>query len=195
MISLLTISGIVSLVILFFWVFSSSLGIPGGAITIIAYGSLSGDLPSLGLVILVSFIAAVIGDIFAYGLARKFSETFIKRLRTFRFFRDNEFKSRGLLNKNVFWIIFLTRFLISDLCAIVSYICGLEKINRKKFISAVLAGEFLFAVIYSVIGFIAGEVLNSLLKAMSYVVLAIVLILALIYIIRYLLKRKNRVRG
>jgi len=169
----------------------SSFGLPGGIITMVAFGSLTGNLFALLGVMAVSFIAAVIGDILAYELIRKFSNKLEDKLRSFSFFKDNEHKTRKLLSLYEFPIIFFTRFAITSLCAVVSYICGLEKINRKKFILAVISGEFLFAVIYPLIGFTAGELFNNILSAINYSGVTILLIAILVYLIKKFFRKNN----
>ncbi len=172
-----------SAILLFFWVFAGSLGIPGGAITMIAYGSLAGSVSKLILFIIISFVAAVIGDILAYELARRLSNKLRNKLRNFSFFRNNEPKVRSLLNKYGFYIIFFTRFGLVNLCAVTSYVSGLEKINRKKFIFAVISGEFLFAIIYPLMGYTLGEIFSNLINAINYFVVGILLFILVIYLI------------
>jgi membrane protein DedA with SNARE-associated domain len=181
--SIVTNLSVGSLILLFFWVFAGSLGVPGGAITMIAYGSLAGSVSKLILFMVISFVAAVIGDILAYELARKLSNKLRDKLRNFFFFRNNEPKARNLLNKYGFYIIFFTRFALVNLCAVVSYVSGLEKVNRKKFIFAVISGEFLFAIIYPLIGFTLGEIFSSLINAINYFIVAILLIILIIYFV------------
>ncbi|MCX6748808.1 MAG: DedA family protein [Candidatus Pacearchaeota archaeon] len=180
------------LLLLFLEVCASSLGFPGGMVTMIALGSLSQNISTLYIVILVAFIGAVLGDIIAYSIGRRLSEPLLARLRTFAFFKKNEEKSKNLLNKYGFFIIFLSRFAIINLCAVMSYVAGLEKFNRKKFISAVIFGEFLYAFIYSVIGYAIGSVINNLLNTINYVVASIIVLFILVYLIRYLLGRKKK---
>ena len=181
--SIVTNLSIGSLILLFFWVFAGSLGVPGGAITMIAYGSLAGSVSKLILFMIISFVAAVIGDILAYELARRLSNKLRDKLRKFFFFKNNEPKVRSLLNKYGFYIIFFTRFALVNLCAVVSYVSGLEKVNRKKFIFAVISGELLFAIIYPLIGFTLGEIFSSLINAINYFIIAILLIILIIYFV------------
>jgi len=181
--SIVTNLSIGSLILLFFWVFAGSLGVPGGAITMIAYGSLAGSVSKLILFMIISFVAAVIGDILAYELARRLSNKLRDKLRKLLFFRNNEPKVRSLLNKYGFYIIFFTRFALVNLCAVTSYVSGLEKINRKKFILAVISGELLFAIIYPLIGFTLGEIFSSLINAINYFIIAILLIILIIYFV------------
>lgn len=180
------------LAILFLWVTIGSLGLPGGTIAIIAFGSLAGTVSYLILLIAISFAAAVIGDVLAFELAVKFSDEFRNKLRHFSFFRNNESKAKEMLTKYGFQIVFFTRFALLSLCPVVSYVSGFEKMNRKKFLAAVLSGEFLFAAIYSIVGFTVGETFNSLISAANYIIAAVLLIVLLLYLLRLLLRRYRR---
>ncbi len=177
---------------LFFWVLTGALGIPGSTIGIILFGSLADNLYAIIPIIIVVYIAVVLGDIIAYELASFFSKKFRKKLRNFSFFRDNEKKVKKLLVNYEFPIIFFTRFALTGLCQVTSYICGFEKVDRKKFILAVLVGELLFAIIYSLIGFFAGTALNLLIKTVNNLAIAIVLILISVYLVVYLIRKYQR---
>ncbi|MFH0936348.1 MAG: VTT domain-containing protein [Candidatus Woesearchaeota archaeon] len=179
-------------ILLFLWVFAGSLGIPGGAIIMIAYGSLAESVSKLILFMMISFVAAVIGDILAYELARRLSNKLRDKLRKFLFFRNNEPKVRSLLNKYGFYIIFFTRFALVNLCAVTSYVSGLEKVNRKKFIFAVISGELLFAIIYPLIGYTLGEIFSNLINAINYFVVGILLLILIIYLIRSNFYKKSK---
>lgn len=189
--SLLANLGTSGLILLFLWVFTGSFGFPGSTVAMIAIGSLARGIPALVLISLISFVAVVLGDILAYELARKLSDRLRKILRKFLFFRDNESKARGLLNRYEFPIIFFTRFALIGLCVAVSYISGLEKVSRKKFIWAVIFGEFLFAVIYPLVGFAVGEIFGDLLNAINDFVLVALLFMLVFYLTKSLLYRKR----
>jgi len=181
-------------VLLFAWVMAGSFGIPASTLGIIAMGSLSKNIPTLMIVIAITYIAVIIGDTLAYTLATKLSDEFKNKLRKFNFFRENEPRVKDLLNKYGFPIVFLTRFFMIHLCAVTSYVSGFEKMNKKKFIFAVIMGEFLFAAIYAIIGFAIGEVLNNFINAMNYVLLAFALLILLLYFLKkYLKKRRNKI--
>lgn len=184
--------GITSLLFLFFYILIGSLGLPGGTVTMIGFGSLAGSFSGLVIVILISFIAAVFGDILAYELARRLSEQFRSKLRRLSFFVNNELKAKNLLDKYGFIIIFFTRFALISLCVVVSYISGFEKISRKKFILAVITGEFLFAIIYPLIGFVAGEIFSSMLTTINDIIIVILLVVLVFYFIRFLIKRRRK---
>jgi len=184
----LTVFGLITL---FLWVFTGALGFPGSTVGIIAFGSLATKFSSLVLLIIIIYIAVITGDILAYEIATFFSEKFRKKLRNFSFFRDNEEKARNLLKQHEFSIVFFTRFALTGLCQVVSYVSGFEKISRKKFIFAVLTGEFLFAVIYSSIGFFIGGVFNSIINTINYFVLVALLLFLAFYLIRYIIKKRK----
>lgn len=184
---------LVGFIILFAWVLIGSFGIPASTLGIIVMGSLSKSVPALITVIIIAFVAVIIGDILAYTLATKLSKEFKDKLKKFRFFRENEPKVKSLLNKHGFSIVFFTRFALIHLCAVTSYVAGFEKMKKRKFISAVLIGEFLFAMIYSISGFAIGEVTSKFTNTINDILLAIVLLGFLGYFLKkYLKRRKER---
>lgn len=174
----LLISGInlVNLSILFIWIFITSLGVPGGVVAMVSSGALANSFIELIPVILITVSAAILGDITAYELARKFSLRLSKKLIKFKFFKNNEIKSRDLLKKHEFSFVFFTRFALIGLCAVVSYISGFERLNRKKFYMAVISGEIIYASLYPIIGFIFKETWNDLVNIIQDILIIVVLI-------------------
>lgn len=179
------------LMTLFFWVLTGALGVPGSTIGIMLFGSLATKISSLFSVIIIVYIAVVLGDIIAYELASFFSKKFRRKLRRFSFFKDNERKVKNLLERYEFSIIFFTRFAFTGLCQVTSYVCGFEKVNRKKFVVAVLIGEILFAINYSLIGFFVGGALILLIKTINRLVIAILLLLIAAYLTVYLIRKRK----
>ena len=182
---------LINLLLLFLWVFADSWGIPGASILIIATASLARNIPSLLLVIGIVYLAAVIGDITTYSFARIISRPLLKRLQRFSFFRNGEPKARRLLVKYEFMIIFLSRFTMGSLCPIMNYIAGIEKVNRGKFILAVLSGELLYAIFFSLMGYAFGEIANTLLGTANYLILTVVLVIVGLWIVKYFFKEKK----
>lgn len=189
--SILINIGFINLLLLFFLVLISSFGFPSGIAAMIAFGSLAGNITTLICVIIVSFIAAVCGDILVYEIAKRLSKPVKNKLKNFSFFKKNELKTRRLLSKYESYMVFFTRFTLVSLCAIVSYISGLEKLNRKKFVLAVILGELLFAIIYPLIGFTIGGIFYNLLSAINDWVIVLLLLGLSLYLIRYLISRKK----
>ncbi len=190
--SFLAALGAGGLLLLFFWVLGGSLGLPGGTITMISFGSLAGNISSLSLIIFLCFVAAVFGDIAAYEFSRKLSDRLRNTLRNFSFFRNSEDQAIGLLNKYGFVIVFLTRFLFLSLGPVVSYVGGLEKFNRKTYILAVLSGELLFAILFPLLGYTIGAIFNNLLDAINDLFLVVLLIILIFYLAKFLIHRRRR---
>jgi len=98
----------------------------------ISSGALANSFTDLFYLMIVAIVAAILGDIIAYELARRFSIALGKQLNKFKFFINNELKATQYLAKYEFFAVFLTRFLLTGLGAITSYISGFEKLNRKN---------------------------------------------------------------
>lgn len=179
------------LITIFILQVAGSFGFPGGSLTLIAFASSITNFSSLLIFTIVVFVAASVGDIAAYELAKFLGEKFRKKLRKYSFFKDNEKKARKTLQEHEFSIIFFTRWLFFALCAVVSYVAGFEEIDRKKFITAVLVGEFLYAVVHSIIGYFLGEVINNLITTVTNFTLLLALLAVVIYLIRYTIKKRK----
>jgi len=185
------IFGIVLLVAVFLWTFGSSLGFPGALVFLVAAGAMAGSLNELLLIILVGFVAAVLGDITAYTIARKASPTLSLWLKQLRFFMEGEKEAKEILKKYGFYSVFLTRFALMSLCAVVSYLAGFEKLNRRTFILGVVSGEILYACIFPIIGFVFKETWGDIVGIISDASLTLVLVVLVIFLVG-VLYRKNK---
>lgn len=189
------ISGInfISLGTLFILVFLASFGFPGELVWIVYSGALANNLWELGLVILTTAVASVIGDLTAYELARKFSAALYQRLIKFKFFRNGHPKVRDLFKIHGFLLVFYTRCVMPGLGTVVNYISGFEKLNRRKFILAVVFGEILYSVMCTVLGFVFKETWNDLTNVIGDILVTLVLIVIIIFLIRMsMTKRRNK---
>lgn len=182
---------VLGLITIFLLQIAGSFGFPGGSLTLIAFASSITNLSSLLVFTIVVFIAAALGDIAAYEVAKFFSEEFRWKLRKFSFFKDNEEKARKLLKEHEFSIVFWTRWLFFALCAVVSYVAGFEEIDRKKYIFAVLIGEFLYALVHSLAGYFLGEVINNLISTVTDFTLLLASLVVVVYLINYMRKKRK----
>ncbi len=179
--------------VLFIWVFLSSLGFPGALTWLIYAGASAGSDLELFFMILTAAAAAIIGDFTAYEIANKFSGKVYPKIVKFRFFSSREGKARALFRKSEFLFIFLTRFALLSLCTVVSYISGLERFDKRKFMTAVVAGEVLYASIYPILGFMFKQSWEQLAITVNYVVWAAVLV-TLVFIAVKFVYTKNKQR-
>jgi membrane protein DedA with SNARE-associated domain len=168
---------------------SSYFPIPVIGFTIAALGASITDVSRLVTVMFILYVAVVIGDSSVYFITRSFSGKVMGFFRKFRWFKHGEKKTRPLFKKYEFPIVFISRFLNTELCVIVNYITGLEKYNYKKFTLAVLAGEFLYIFGYMTFGYLFKETWLSLSKIIEKYVIIVLLAIALIYIIYRLIKK------
>jgi membrane protein DedA with SNARE-associated domain len=196
MISISIISGInpMNLAVVFILVFLSSFGFPGGLVAMISSGAIANSFWNIILIIIIAAIAAILGDILAYELARKFSLRIKRRLQRYRFYIKGETKAKSLTIKYEFFSVFITRFFLTGLCAITSYLSGFEKLNRKKYIIAVISGEILYAVIYVTLGYVFRLAWNDLVSILNNIIIITILIAAavvLVFIIYRIRKKKK----
>jgi membrane protein DedA with SNARE-associated domain len=178
-----------SLPLLFLIIIAASfIIIPAIGWIIVSFGANAPNIPGLLLLILVVYTATLIGDISAYFVARLFSKKVLNFVRRFNWYRNSEKKSKNLLNKYGFYIVFLSRFLVSEIPLVVNYIAGFERFNSKKFILAVILGELIYAISYSLFGYIFKDSWTYLLGLIYDSMRTIILILIAAYIIYKIIK-------
>ena len=151
----------------------------------------------LFIIIIIAAIAAILGDIFAYELARKFSIAIESKIQKYKFFRNNEIKAKKFLSNYEFFALFITRFFLTGLCAVISYISGFTRLNRKKYIAAVILGEILYAVIFTTLGYVFRLAWNDLVNILDNFIIITILsavTIVLIIIFRRRIKRKKSVQ-
>lgn len=166
--------------------------IPAIGWVIVSFGANASSIPSLAKLIIIVYLAALIGDISVYFVARFFSKKVLKFIRRFNWYSKNEKKSKKLLNKYGFFIIFVSRFLVSEVCLVVNYIAGFEKYNSRKFISAVILGEFVYSASYVLFGYLFRDTWTYLLNSIQSSIRVIILILIAVYIIYKIIKLSRK---
>ena len=195
MISISIISGLnlINLAVLFIWVLLSSFGLPGGLVAMVSSGAIASNFWDILIIIIIAALAAILGDILAYELARKFSLPIKKQLQKYKFYLKGETKATSLISKYGFFAVFITRFLLTGLCAITSYLSGFEKMKRKKYILAVISGEIIYAVIYTILGYIFRLAWNDLVGILDNIIIITILIAIgiILFIIIYRIRKKK----
>ncbi len=192
---LLLLNSPLSLIYLFFLtIFASWIIIPTMGFIIVSFGAAATSIPNLISLIVLFYIATIIGDLSIYFIARRFSKPVLKFLKRFKWFKKNEEKARPLFNKYGFYAIFISRFLNTELCVAMNYISGFEKFNYKKFIIAVLAGEFIYAALYPTLGYIFKDTwayILGLIRDFIWMILLLLGVVYLIYKITKIIRSKN----
>lgn len=175
---------------LFFLVlFASFFPVPVMGWIIASIGASINNTRTLIPTMFLLYIAATLGDILVYFIAQKFSNKVMLFLKQWKWFKKGENHAHRLYKKYGFFIVFISRFLNTELCVIINYISGLEKYNYRKFIIAVIIGEFLYIFGYMTFGYIFKETWIYLSGIIQSVILKIILVCIGVYIIYRILRR------
>ncbi len=184
-----------SLFTLFILVMASSIVIvPEIEVLVASFASFAINFNSLLFLIALVLIASVFGDLLTYSVAWTFSNALRKYLKKFRWYHKNEGRARSYLNKHGFLYIFLSRFLFTGLGLAINYLSGFEKLRPRKFISAVILGQLVAALLYSLIGYYFKDTWNELLVLVQYSFVVALLVALAVYLVIRLIKRRNKAK-
>jgi membrane protein DedA with SNARE-associated domain len=169
--------------------------IPAIGWIIVSFGANAPNVMGLVTLFLIIYAATLIGDISVYFVARYFSKRVLKFMKKFNWYKKSEKRSKRLLNKYGFYIVFVSRFLVSEIPLVINYIAGFEKFNKRKFILAVILGEFIYAASYTAFGYIFKDTWTYLLGLITSSIRTVLLVILALYIIYRIIKltrdRKN----
>ena len=184
------------LITLFFLMFAASyVPIPAIGTILVSFGAAKTSIGGLGLLILGTYLATILGDISIYFITRRFSDKVLRFLKKFKWYQKNNKKTRLFLKKYGFWAVFFSRFTITEVNLVMNYISGFTKFNSKRFITAVLLGELIYSVFYASFGYIFKDTWNYLLGLLQdsfWVVLVIILAFFIAKKIIKLVKREEK---
>ena len=187
------VSGVVAgFVALTAYIIVGSFGLPGELLTVLSAGALASGIGQLILIIIVITVASVIGDLATYELARKFSPWLTKQLERWHTYKRNATRVRTMLSKSEFSFVFLTRFLFMSFGSIASYISGFDQLDRRVYVTAIVAGDALYAVIYTTLGFIFKETWTDLNTLIGNVTRGALLLAVVVIIVVWLVRSRKR---
>jgi membrane protein DedA with SNARE-associated domain len=178
----------INLIILFTIVFFCAFGFPGGVLWLVASGAGANTPFELSLVMIVGASAAILGDFTAFMLARKFSLKLQKRLRKFKFYRNNETHVKLKFNKSEFFLLFFSRFLFQSLCAATTYVSGFLRLKIKKFLFAIVPGEIIYGMAFPLLGFLFKETWKDYTNIVSDIAALLLLIIFSYYFISWVIR-------
>jgi membrane protein DedA with SNARE-associated domain len=172
--------------------FLSQLGIPlGSTFFLMWYGSTIDSSSSLFLAIPATALAAILGDITAYSLGRRFSNQFDNAEKRYSWLAKKVKQSNKLLNAYGVWIIWITRFMATGLGPFVNYLLGSRKYSLRVFSQWVIFGELIFSAEMIYFGYHFKDTWEDLLAVIADAGWLIVLILISLWIIKRLLKKSK----
>ena len=178
--------------ILIIVVFSAQLGIPIGSMFFLMwYGSTRDTTTAVLIAIPITASAAVMGDMSAYLLGRRFTQQLDNAEKKYSWFADKSAQSQKLINTYGNRIIWLTRFLATGMGPIVNYLLGSKTYPIKQFLAWVILGEIIFTAELLYFGYRFKQTWEDLLTVISDAGWLIALIIISAWLLKRLLKRKK----
>lgn len=175
---------------------SSVVPFPGTSVLVASYASLEAGLGGLIFLWLFVALAGFIGDFLVYLVSRRFSDKIQNFLKRYNWYNKNEKKARSYLNRHEFSFVFLSRFLLTGVDQVISYISGFEKLNIWKFAAAAFLGELVYSAIYVSAGFIFKDAWAEVISFVQYFLAAIVFAAIAVYVLYRIIKfYKNKDRA
>lgn len=166
--------------------------IPGQTIVIF-----SGFLAWLGIlrldaVIVVAASGAIIGDLLAYIIGRKYGHDFIVRYGKYFFLNQERFeKTKRLVQEHAGKTLVIGRF-SPFTRAVAAFIAGISKVKFSRFIFFTVSGGIVWATSSVLVGYIFGQGFATASKYFGrFIIIAIVVIILIILGYRLLDKRRH----
>lgn len=166
--------------------------IPGQ--TIVIFGGFLAWLGVLRLeaVIIVAASGAIIGDLLAYAIGRKYGHDFIAHYGKHFFLNHERFeKTKKLVEEHAGKTLVIGRF-SPFTRAVAAFIAGISKVKFPRFIFFAVSGGMVWAVSAVLVGYIFGQGFNTVSKYFGrFVLFAIITIALIIFGYRFLNKRRQ----
>ncbi|HEV3444393.1 MAG TPA: DedA family protein [Gemmataceae bacterium] len=188
--------------VLFFGVLLENAGIPiPGETAVLVAGFLSspagGSHFNLFLVILITLIAAVIGDNVGFWLGERWARPWLQQGRRFLFLTPKTLKlAESYFERYGLWTIFFQRF-ITGIRVVGAIAAGTAGMHWPRFVLANAAGALAWSVTMSLLGYFFGESLDLLEKWLGRtgiaLLVAVLVVIAAVVIVRRFRKATRRI--
>ncbi len=158
--------------VLFAGVMLENAGVPvPGETAVLVAGFLASEAGGhrfhLGIVILLTFVAAVLGDNLGFWLGRRWARPYLQQGRRFLLLTPGTLqKAEGYFERFGSWTIFFARF-ITGLRVVGALAAGTCGMPWRRFLLANAGGALIWAVSISLLGFFFGENLRFLEKLLG----------------------------
>ena len=111
--------------------FLAQMGVPlGSTFFLMWYGSTLDSSSSLYIAIPATACAAILGDMTAFTLGKRFSKQLDSAEKRYASIAKRIKQSRSLLDSYGVWIIWVSRFLVTGLGPVVNYLLGSKRYCR-----------------------------------------------------------------
>lgn len=152
---------------------------------------------SIHLLVLILFLAAVLGDNVGYAFGRKFGRRLFERKNSVLFHQSNLKRAEDFYQKHGPKTIVLARF-VPVVRTFAPIVAGISHMRYRTFVMYNILGGFLWAVGLTYLGYWAGDVIERYGINIEYVILGIIFISVappLIHVLREKSTREQIVRG
>ncbi len=145
--------------------------------TILATGAFAGQgYFNIYLVILVSFIGSILGDVTGFIIARIYGKEFLLKIGLRKMIVSEKFAAlEKFIDKNSGPTIFITRF-IGQLGPLVNILSGLSLMPSKKFFLYATIGEFANILALGIAGYFLGSAWQNLTLVIELIGIGIVVV-------------------
>jgi len=149
--------------------------LPGDSLLFTAGFLASQDIFNVWLLILLLFVAAVLGDNVGYAFGKKVGPKIFKKENSLLFHKDNLLKAEAFYEKHGPFTIVLARF-IPIIRTFAPIVAGVGKMNYKTFLIYNIFGGLLWTVSLTLGGYFLGQLIPDVDKYLLPIIAAIVLI-------------------
>jgi len=160
---------------------ASSFPIPAGTLLVASAAFASQGYFNITILLFVVIIANIIGDNLLYWLSRLYGRKFLSRfsfINKFLLSRNYNLIEKNI-NKRPKLVIFISRFEVISTLSI-NLICGLGKVEYKKFLLFEILGTFANVLFYTIIGYSFGNSWQAVNKLIGDFTIVFFLLIALI---------------
>jgi len=184
--------------VLFFGVLLENAGLPvPGETAVLAAGFLAspvgGGSLDIWLVMLLTFIAAVLGDNLGFWLGRRYARGRLQQGKRFLFLTPRSLlMAEGYFERYGLWTIFFARF-VTGIRVVGAMAAGTAGMKWPRFLVANAGGAVAWAVTMTLLGYFFGHsfhLLHKWLGGGSLIILAVVVVLGVALYIRHHLKKR-----
>lgn len=146
---------------------------------------------NIHLLVLILFLAAVVGDSVGYSFGRRAGHRLFKRKDSIVFHQENLRRAEEFYERNGAKTIIIARF-VPVVRTFAPIVAGISKMRYRTFLTFNLIGALLWAVGLTYLGYFAGKLITDTGINIEYVILGIILLSILPPLVHIFKEKKNR---
>ena len=152
---------------------------------------------NIHLMVLILFLAAVLGDNVGYSFGRKFGRKLFERKNSVLFHSDNLHRAEAFYQKHGPKTIVIARF-VPVVRTFAPIVAGISNMHYRTFVAYNMIGGLLWAVGLTYLGYLAGNIIDRYDINIEYIILGIIFISIappLVHVLREKSTRQSIVTG